>query len=203
VLVHDRFVFLQMRKTGSTFLVDALRRELPEGSCRALSKHSDWGKMPPAAARLPVLVYVRNPWDWYVSWYHFNQMQGGTPNGFWRTLSGNGQVGFTTTVRRACVGAAAIMGGDLYSTLFRNLVGDGLDSERLTVARFESLFDDLEGFLASAGVALADGAIERIRAGSPVNASGHGPYREYYDDKSRDVVEEWCRPLIDRFDYRF
>ena len=27
--------------------------------------------MPPEAEGRPVLMYVRNPWDWYVSWYHF------------------------------------------------------------------------------------------------------------------------------------
>ena len=45
--------------------------------------------------------------------------------------------------------------------------------------------------------------IGRIRAGAPVNASDHGPYRDYYDDELRDLVGKACRPLIERFGYRF
>ena len=71
------------------------------------------------------------------------------------------------------------------------------------MGRFESLVDDLGGFLDSAGVELPDGAIERIRSAAPLNASERGPYRDYYDDELRDLVGESCRPLIERFGYAF
>jgi hypothetical protein len=202
MLVHDQFVFLQMRKTGSTYLTDALQRELPSEICK-LQKHSNWARIPPQAVGRPVLSFIRNPWDWYVSWYHFNLMRGGTPNGFWKAVSAQGTLNFTDTVHRACHVAAAVMGGDLYSTLFRNLIGDGLNSELLTVGRFELLIDDLESFLSAAGVKLTNGGVARIRAGSPLNASDRGPYREYYNKELRDLVGEWCQPLIDRFGYTF
>src|ERR1044072_61622 len=138
VLVHDRFVFLQMRKTGSTFLSTVLQEELPSGTLSPGSEHADWSKIPSGADDRPVLVYVRNPWDWDVSWYHFSLMQGGTGNGYWRVLSERGELGFAETMRKALRASVAIMGADLFSTLFRNLIGDGLNSERLTVGRFES-----------------------------------------------------------------
>ncbi len=203
MLVHDRFVFLQMRKTASTFLVDALEDELPDGSLERHRKHAPWGEMPSEAAERPVLAFVRNPWDWYTSWYHFNRENGGQPNGFWIAMSQAGELDFPATMRNAFQLGFAIMGGDLYSTLFRNLVGDGLDSSRLTVGRFESLIDDFERFLDCAGVELPDGAIDRIRLRSPLNASVHEPYREYYDEGTRDLVATWCRPLIERFGYEF
>jgi len=204
VFVHDRFVFLQMRKTGSTFLVDALERALPEGSVVPDAKHASWAKIPPEASTRPVLAYTRNPWDWYVSWHHFNLAHGGMPNGFWRVLSAQGTRSFAETVREAVVVSTTIMGADLYTTLFRNLVADGLDSELLTVGRYESLFDDLERFLAAAAVDLANGALlAGIREGGPLNASEHGPYRDYYDDELHDLIAEACRPLIDRFGYAF
>jgi hypothetical protein len=203
VLVHDRFVFLQMRKTGSTFLSTVLQEELPSGTLSPGSEHADWSKIPSGADDRPVLVYVRNPWDWYVSWYHFNLMQGGTGNGYWRVLSERGELGFAETMRKALRASVAIMGADLFSTLFRNLIGDGLNSERLTVGRFESLVDDLERFLATAGVDLDADAITRIRARAPVNSSSHGPYGDYYDDELRELVGNSCQPLIERFGYGF
>jgi hypothetical protein len=203
MFVHDRFVFLQMRKTGSTFLIDALERELPGGRTLSDDKHASWAKIPPEAAGRPVLVYTRNPWDWYVSWHHFNLAHGGMANGFWRTLSAQGTRDFTETVSRAIRVSNAIMGADLYSTLYRNLVGDGLDSQLLTVGRYESLCEDLERFLAAAGVELEEGGIARIRAGEPINASEHAPYRDYYDEELRDLIGDSCRPLLERFGYEF
>ena len=202
--MHDRFVFLQLRKTGSTFVAEALRRELPEGACDdSLGKHADWSRIPAEATGKPVLVYVRNPWDWYVSWYHFNQMLGGTPNGYWRMLSNGGESGFKQTVTNACELSRRIMGADLYSTLFRNLVGDGLYADELTVGRFESLFDDLGGFLTTVGVEVPDGGMERIRAAPPLKSSSHRPYAEYYDEELRELVGDSCRCLVERFGYGF
>jgi hypothetical protein len=203
VFIHERFVFLQMRKAGSTFLGDALQRELPSGGLSPHGKHAPWAKIPPDARHRPVLVFIRNPWDWYVSWYHFNLERGGTPNGYWKAISEGGRLNFAQTVRKAVTISAAIMGADLYSTLFRNLVGDGLDSQLLTVGRFESLFDDFVTFLTTAGVELGDEAIARIQAAAPINASDRGAYRHYYDDKLRDIVGDSCGPFIDRFGYEF
>ncbi len=74
MLIHDRFVFLHVPKTGGTFLDRELRRELP--GCQPPSNvprsaHHGWDAIPAEARGRPVLVFVRNPWDWYVSWYSF------------------------------------------------------------------------------------------------------------------------------------
>jgi hypothetical protein len=66
----------------------------------------------------------------YVSWHHFNQKQGGTPNGFWRALSAQCTRSFAETVRKAVTLGTTITGADLYSTPFRNLAADGFDSDR-------------------------------------------------------------------------
>jgi hypothetical protein len=202
MLVHDKFVFLQVRKTGCTFIADALRQELPAESLRTVGKHLSWTKIPAEAEGQPVLAYVRNPWDWYVSWYHFNKL-GNMGNPIFRALSDGGELDFAATVSKACTWGVAETGSDLYTFLLRTVVGRRLDSELLTIGRFESLVEDLESFLLEVGVPLADGGIERIRATAPVNASDRGPYGAYYDDELRDLVGGACRPLIERFGYEF
>jgi hypothetical protein len=130
MLIHDRFVFLHVPKTGGTFLRRILQQELPE--CRPLpdmprSAHFGWDKIPPEAAGLPVLAFVRNPWDWYVSWYSFavgqprvsfEQMRSTQP--LFRKLfdddstaepksdAANGANDFATTIKRACTGIVDI-----------------------------------------------------------------------------------------------
>jgi hypothetical protein len=89
-----------------------------------MTPHRGWSSIPEEAAGRPVLAFVRNPWDWYVSWYSF------VVNGFdsqrsWRgpllpffftgEFSANANSGerdtntstpddFPTTIRRACGG---------------------------------------------------------------------------------------------------
>ncbi len=204
MLVHDRFVFLQVRKTGCMFVADALRRELPEDSWKFIAQHADWGNIPPDAADRPVLAYIRNPWDWYVSWYHFNlEFNEGRGEPFFRVMSEGGTLDFAATVRKSCTYFTECMGVDIYTFMFKTLVGGGLNSELLTVGRFENLVDDLERFLGRAGVTLEDDAIARIRAADPYNASRHSPYREYYDDALRTLVATSSTDLIERFGYEF
>lgn len=215
MLIHDKFVFIHLQKTAGTFLADALRRELPAGSLTRGAKgklHPGWDDIPVDVSDRPVLGYVRNPWDWYVSWYHFVKTHGagGVP---YRILLGNGKNDFAMSVRNACSGMVESWGidgirfigrgDDFYTTCFRLFFGAGLDSERLTIGRYESLIDDLELFLSRVDVSLDASATTRIRQGERLKASEHRPYREYYDDDLRDLVGESCRSLVERFGYRF
>jgi hypothetical protein len=215
MLIHDRFVFIHLQKTAGTFLADALRRELPAGSLVRGAKgilHPGWDEIPDEARDRPVLAYVRNPWDWYVSWYHYVMSQA-PGSAVYRILFGNGRNDFGTSIRNACAGLVepgrpervrfAGRGDDFYTTRFRDFCGAGIDSELLTVGRFESLVDDLERFLDRVGVSLSAEAIARIRTGKPLKVTAHQPYREYYDDDLRDLVGDSCRTLVERFDYAF
>lgn len=166
-------------------------------------KHLGWERIPLDAAELPVLAYVRNPWDWYVSWYHFNLVVRNGQDPHFKAISAGSSLDFATIVRKACTFSEPPVEGDLYSFCIKFIVGPGLDSESTTLGRYESLSDDLERFLGDVGVELPEGAMTRIRAKSPIQASDHEPYRQYYDDDLRDLVGESSRMFIDRFGYEF
>lgn len=119
-MIYDRFVFLHMPKTAGIFLRDALEHELGPPK-ESIWGHPSWDAIPAQAAGLPVLMYVRNPWDWYVSWYHFYPhwiQERRSPDWFRendplvRLLLGNsakfvagklqGVSDFATTVKNAC-----------------------------------------------------------------------------------------------------
>lgn len=215
MLIHDRFVFIHVPKTAGSFLAQALMRELPEGTLRkgpSGRQHPGWNQIPEDARDRPVLGYVRNPWDWYVSWYFFYmKAMPDTPR--FRLLFDNGRNDFATAVRNGCSGLAGTVspaavqadggGDDFYTRRIRASLGGGLGSERLTVGRYESLVDDFERFLADVEVSLSRQAMARIRTGEPLNVTEHGPYRDYYDAELRDLVGISCRALIDRFGYDF
>ena len=71
MFIHDRFVFIHMPKTAGTFLSDALKSELSMAEVSPDDLYLGWKAIPAEAAGRPVLTYIRNPWEWYVSWYHF------------------------------------------------------------------------------------------------------------------------------------
>jgi hypothetical protein len=210
MLIHEKFVFLHMPKTGGSFVGNVLKRELPGSLTRGApgKLHPGWGDLPDEARGRPVLVYVRNPWDWYVSWYHAvsaKELAAGKS-----VVSGVND--FETAIRKACTGLLnppawqprPVNGeADFYTTRLLHLCGAGWQSENLFFGRFESLRGDLERFLSAAGVPLSDTALSRLHSAEPVNSSSHKPYREYYEAALRDLVADACRIPIERFGYRF
>ncbi|HET8862731.1 MAG TPA: hypothetical protein VFM94_05735 [Solirubrobacterales bacterium] len=245
MVIHDRFVFLHVPKTGGRFIRRFLLQAFP--SCRFVDEqhpHFGWNKLPEEAVGRPVLAFIRNPWDWYVSWYSFISGQPAPPEqSTWHVhplvrglfikgsnvgveggpVAGSEEISdFATTVRRACGGIVdgggraelervtqgydlakpLLEGHDLYTAQVETVLGAGLDSDLLTIGRFESLTADLESFVERVGLEMPEGE-PGIKRAKPVNTSRRAPYREYYDPELRDLVGASCRALIERFDYRF
>ena len=119
MLIYDRFIFIHMPKTGGKFLTEVLERELGP-PLQTLTIHTGWNGIPADAAGLPILMFVRNPWDWYVSWYHYYSSWIATQSPEWlgerpllRLIFGEnlefkdgqlrGVADFATSVRKHCV----------------------------------------------------------------------------------------------------
>lgn len=219
MLVTRHFAFLHVPKTGGSFVRRALTEGLPPEwflDVPGPDPHLGWEQLPTAASRLPVLSFVRNPWDWYVSWYHYMvQKPPGAARGLlFHGVFEGGASSFEETVRRACterfqhgderiLQTARDLGADFYTARVLTMLGPGLDDERLTVGRFERLVEDLQGFLSRHRVPVPQGFDAQVRARAPVRASQHGSYRGYYDSELRELVATRARPLIERFGYSF
>jgi hypothetical protein len=192
VLITEKFVFVHLPKTGGSFI-----RQASEGmEVLTLEPHAGVDDIPPRFAGLPVFAVIRNPWDWYVSWFHF-VLQTGQQNVDWEQLGGSD---FAATVRAACGDSQSPLGRDLarddrdyYSAMWWKLFGrDG----RVTVGRFERLADDFRSFCDRLGVQIDV-------SGPAVNESQRNPYREYYTPELRDLVKHKARHLIRTYGYEF
>jgi len=76
MLVTPHFVFIHIPKTGGRFC----RRHIVEFACPVLHRgklHEPASRMPNQYRKLPIIAFVRNPWDWYVSWYFHMRNFGG------------------------------------------------------------------------------------------------------------------------------
>jgi tetratricopeptide (TPR) repeat protein len=84
-----------MHKTGGQTLNDLIMRSVLEHE--VIGYHYPHTEVPANHKNLPLVGIVRNPWDWYISWYAFNN----TPklrNPIFAIVSDNGRADLNTTI---------------------------------------------------------------------------------------------------------
>ena len=228
MIATSRFVHLHLHKSGGTFVNECLLRFFPDA--RQLGYHLPRSRLPPELATLPLLGFVRNPWSYYVSWFEF-QSRRPQPNALFRRMSADGTLDFNATVRNLvrlgdsellddvlaqlpaaytnhglnlpAFALAPIRGSGLgfYSYLYDYMYG-GADG-RLEIGRQENLRADLLAFLQRTAVALPPGLREFVTGAGARNASAHGDFRDYYDPRTKALVGERERAVIERHGYRY
>lgn len=95
MIVTPTAVFIHFHKAGGQFINRLLLQYVPDA--RRIGYHLPRSETPSDSSCLPAFGFVRNPWDWYVSWYAFNALNP-TRNPIFRVTSSNGALGFDATV---------------------------------------------------------------------------------------------------------
>jgi hypothetical protein len=206
VLVTSDFVFVHVPKTAGRFIRAVLHEHFEVLYEDEL--HPGYDELPSRYAELPAVCAVRNPWDWYVSLYHYvRRVAAVEPHRvgghLWSAVLGGGRHTLLQTVRMACglrdlggpaprwLDAMRRLDSDYYSAI-HHLTTDG-SSGRLDTVRFESLASDLPRFLEQNDIRVPDGLLRQLRTAEPVNATRRGHYRRYYDAHTRDLVGRTSR----------
>lgn len=94
MIATNRFVFIHLHRTGGQFIRKLLLKHYADA--KEIGYHFPIHMLPYCYGHLPVIGFVRNPWDWYVSWYAFNQVRPRSP--IFTVASDNGTLGFAPTV---------------------------------------------------------------------------------------------------------
>ena len=97
MICTSRFSFIHLHKAAGQSINDALMKCIPDA--REIGYHYPISILPASAASLPIIGVVRNPWDWYVSWYAFNNLRG-VRNPLFNIVSKGKQLGFKETITR-------------------------------------------------------------------------------------------------------
>lgn len=227
MIVCDAFAFLHLHKSGGTYVNQMLITCVP--SARRIGYHLPYAEIPDEYRALPVVGTVRNPWDYYVSWYHFQQGQT-RPNPLFLICSDGGSADFTTTIRnlvtleshpdrirqladafpetfvnyglnltKRCILGLAGSGRGFYSFLHDRLYAGASP----LILKMETLRQSL------AEAPLGLGASETIRmhrfmtATPNLNTSHHDAYPSYYSEETQRLVAEMDRGIIERYGYCF
>ena len=67
MIVTNHFVYIHTSRSAGTFLNKLILEHVP--GARMLQYHGLLRDLPDAYSHLPIIGFVRNPWDWYVSMY--------------------------------------------------------------------------------------------------------------------------------------
>jgi len=82
------FLFVHLHKTAGQFVRNVIFHFYPDAV--NIGYHYPRCKTPAQYQDLPVFAIIRNPWDWYVSWYAFN-VNKPDRNPIFRTVSDDGK----------------------------------------------------------------------------------------------------------------
>jgi hypothetical protein len=230
MIVTDKFVFVHLPRSGGTFVSEVIRKFFP--SAHEIGYHLPRTLLPREYSHLPILGAVRNPWEFYVSWYHHVWPRDATsPLISWVTE--NGKLGFCGTTRNALnlgvnnerLDALIEMLPEQVDYQKRNIPnitkeamrgvrGTGIgyytfrfnhlfgNASDVFVCRFETLRRDVINFFEGIGAA-TDELRDYVLRSSKKNISEHLHYSTYYTPDLAELVIVRDRPLIERFEYVF
>ena len=230
MIVTDKFVFIHLARTGGTFVSEVIKKFFP--SAQEIGRHLPRELLPKEYSHLPVLGTVRNPWEFYVSTYHYVCSRYATSI-LVSWMSENGRLGFLDSIRNLLnLGVDDERLDVLIETLpehvdysrrnipsvtkeaMRRVRGTGVgyytfrfnylfeNADDVYFCRLESLRQDLVAFFERIGVA-TDELREYVLRLDKKNISEHHHYSTYYTPDLAELVLIRDRPLIERFGYVF
>ena len=180
-----KFIFIHINKTAGSSVEQALGlrfRHLTAAEVIAQIGMDAW-------RQAYTFTFVRNPWDKVVSHFHYRILTN-------QTDMGTEPLSFKDWVRLAY--------GDRDPRYYDKpkmfmpqtdwITDDNGEVLVNFIGRFERLADDFRQVCRH---------INRSGQLPHLKRSGHDDYRRYYDDVSREIVADWFRKDIERFDYSF
>lgn len=226
MIVCDGFVFLHLHKSGGTFVNELLLNCEP--SARRLGYHLPYHALPAAHRAKPVLGTVRNPYEYYVSWYAFQSSQR-RPNPLFLLCSRDGTRDFSATIEALlglesdCAAFAALRarlpdafreaGLNLTKTCLDPLAGSGLGfytflHDRLyagartpQIVKTSQIRTGLIPILERLGCTARARMTLFMEQVPALNRSTHGEVDTYYSADLRRRIATADAPLIARYEF--
>lgn len=210
MVLSKYFVFLHFPKTGGSFVRKIFNYSAPRSwELTSPGKHLDYVHCPDTHKSLPVFGFVRNPFDWYVSWYIFSKHV--YPHDFFNNVSDDGNLDFKSTIMNVVdVDYNKYFGIDYiklygrpvgtYTSYIHSMFGEDLD--KITFGKFENLREDFLSILS--GIVEPPLLMRLMTNYYPrVNKGKRTHYSDYYDQELREIVAEKEDIILDRFGYSF
>lgn len=215
MIISKDYVFVHLQKTGGSF-VERFLKFYYEGCNEVTPKHCGLDELGIYNQVKDKTIFgcVRNPWDWYVSFWasNVNPSAGGKYNGLFPAMfteeSLNDFNAFVDLVMNNNLGIMNyfnfndICGRRIgiytyrYLKCFYSVDGDRFLMDK--ILRMESLRDELASFLE-----LDEKKRIELFTFPRVNVGLHRSYRDYYSDNSVELVAQRDELIIKEYGYEF
>ena len=230
MIVTDKFVFVHLPRTGGTFVSEVIRKFFP--SAHEIGHHLPRELLPREYSHLPVLGTIRNPWEFYVSLYHYILPRGAAST-FVSWMSENGTLDFEGSIRNLLnlgvnderidvliemlpehVDYSRTQIPNVSKDTMRQVRGTGVAyftfrfnqmfgvADDVFFCRLETLNQDLVAFFEGIGAA-TDELRDYVLHSDKKNISEHLHYSTYYTPELAELVSMRDHPVIKRFGYVF
>ena len=210
MILTKHFVFLHYPKTGGSFVRKIFKNSAPRSwELTSPGKHLDFVHCPESHKSLPVIGFVRNPFDWYVSWYIFSKNI--YPHDFFNNVSDDGKLDFKKTILNVLevdynkyfnLDFGKIYGRPVgcYTAYVHSMFGEDLSDIRF--GKFENLRED---FLSLISEIVEPPLFMRLltKHYPRVNTGKRTHYSDYYDEELIEAVSKKEDEMLKRFDYKF
>lgn len=227
MIITPHFICIHLQKTGGSFIREYLTKNIPNTKYNGIV-HDKACDIPRRHRKKPILGTIRNPWDWYVSWYSGTQRKEALKGPF-RILHPNGkQTSFVEFMSKVAnlkrqihnidFGLVNRLGIGVYTYRYiqsycRNpvMVLKALETQSLTddmvfdihLCRTENLRSDLVNFLTDTPTGITEPQAKILTTMAKVNTSKRGRYQDYYNAQLRQSVGKMDRYIVDKFGYTF
>jgi len=210
MIVHPKFAFVHLPKTGGTSIINYLLQNIPDTQRPNLKSHSP-AKM--IKGQYPFIFgSIRNPWDWYVSMYEFNFIEE-TPYSYLvrnRTFKEFLEHIFsiTETVERTNFEQMNEMNIGLLTNFFLITFCGSYDLNFHwivnEVIRIENLYTELPLMFKKFIFPLTEQQIANLKSFPRLKTSKRErDYRRYYNEKTKNLIKEKDKYIIQTFHYEF
>lgn len=200
MILHPKFIFLQMPKTACTsieyFLADAVP-DTKAGQTKHISAHHIELWM----FSVFKFGFIRNPYDWYVSWWASSD----TKRSFKEWMCKEESIRLNDA---ELLGIGDYEGYSLMALSFILCYIATIGKQRCIVANKIFKFEDgianqIENIFEKYIFKLNRKQKDKLYSMEKLNTSNHLPYREYYDDELIERVKMQEPWILKTFDYEF
>lgn len=186
---QHKIVYIAIPKTGTTSTENYLKKVLPNSKNGVYHKHikaKDIKKRLPNYDEYFKFAVVRNPYDWYVSWYTYRQR----PNSNFKTNN----MTFIEYLNRKPPSKVHPDQFDFISDNSGKIIVD-------KIIRYEDgVENEINKLLKSRGIQIPTTLMPKKNIS---HKRKNRPYREFYNDKSIQLVKKLQPKTLNYFNYAF
>lgn len=198
MIVHNKFVFLHLQKCAGSFTEDFLLKAF-KGESKYVSPRHNPLKVKPKNKF--VLGNIRNPWDWYVSWWAANKKG---PGPFYKYakdgFSNFVQRVMTADDRRHDVDFKLMRSQDIGALTYRYQKVYEIHPD--FICKVENLKSEIKQCFKEFNLPFSKKQMSWFEQ-SRENKSSHKHYSTYYDSESIELIRHKDRYIIEKYGYEW